>query len=147
MATRAKRGRARGRSTRGSQRPPVVGQSALAQPAETSDTTLGNLGTDGGRRKRPRRGEPPSTIPPSDARETSTNTGHSDSLTKDDIPTIVDAVIRALPNTALSQERTPTGPSSPSEPQQENSSTGAQALTDTQERDHLPPPGENFSCL
>ena len=91
--------------------------------------------------------EPPSTGPPSDARETSTCTNTSHSLTKDDIPTIVKAVIRVLPNTMLSQEHTPTGPLSPSEPQHENSSTGAQVLTDIQGRDHLPPPGESFLLL
>ena len=139
----AKRGQDRGRSTRCSRQLPVVGQPTLAQRTGTSDTTLENPGTDKERWKRSQR-EPPSTAPLSDAHETSKNSSHS--LTKDDIPTIVEAVIRALPNTSLSQERTPTGPSSPLG--HENSSTGgAQALTDTQERDHLPPPGDNFNCF
>ena len=141
MSKRVKRGQARGCSTRCSQRPPVVGQLALAQWAGTSNTTLGNLGTDGEHRKRSRR-VPPSTVLQLVACETSTNTSHS--LTKDDVPTIIDTVISALPNTALSQECTPTGSLYPSKPQHEDSSTGAQALTDTQGRDHLPPAGENF---
>ena len=87
--------------------------------------------------------EPPSTTPLSDACKIFTNSSHS--LTKDDIPVMVDVAIRALPNTSVSQENTPTGLSS--ELQHEDSSTEAQAPIDTQQRDHLPPPGEDFNCL
>ena len=85
----------------GTQRQPVVVQPAFVQwVTETTDTTIGNPE----RRKRPQR-ESASITLPSDAHETSTASSHS--LTKDDIPTIIDAVIRALPNTSMSKECSP----------------------------------------
>ena len=64
---------------------------------------------------------------------------------KDDIPMMVDMVIKTLPNNSVSQEYTPTGPLS--ELQHDDSLTEAQAPINTQGRDHLPPPGEDFNCL